>query len=260
MPAPSLNALREYAALANPGTLPPSVLFAHTEQTVTIIDVYPKSKFHLLVLPRVPALGSTEQLGSLKTLLQDKDHARTVLDVLASDAEEAKKGILEEMQTRYGFKWGVRMGFHAVPSMLHLHLHVMSDELVSDRIKHKKHYLSFHPTHGFWLPLEDVRGWLEATEEYYTRMAKLPEKQYEPLLRQELRCFRCDGEFKNFPALKAHLQQEWDKVEKRELAKVKKSAGSQANDKAKEGQGMKRKVEDDAVTVQVEPKPKRQAL
>lgn len=29
-------------------------------------------------------------------------------------------------------------GFHAVPSMKHVHLHVISTDLVSDRLKHKK--------------------------------------------------------------------------------------------------------------------------
>ena len=104
----------------------------------------------------------------------------------------------------------------------HLHLHVMSDDLVSDRMKHKKHYNSFHPKLGFWLPLEEVREWLESTDEYYQRMAKLPKEQYEPLLKNDLRCFHCDREMKNFPALKTHLQEEWDAVEKRSVKKGKK--------------------------------------
>jgi hypothetical protein len=37
-----------------------------------------------------------------------------------------------------GVQWGVRVGFHAIPSMDTVHLHVISDDLVSERLKHKK--------------------------------------------------------------------------------------------------------------------------
>ncbi|EJD46088.1 HIT-like protein, partial [Auricularia subglabra TFB-10046 SS5] len=198
-----------------PATLPPTVLFSHTEHTLTVFDAYPKSLFHLLVLPRTPALGNASDLESLQTLLRDKTRAKTVLDALAADAEAAKTKIVEEMRERYGWTWGVRMGFHAVPSMLHLHLHVMSDDLLGERLKNKKHYNSFHPKLGFWLPLEDVQGWLEASDDYYKQMAKLPKKQYEPLLKEKLMCFRCEQELKTIPALRAHLQEEFDREEKR---------------------------------------------
>jgi hypothetical protein len=36
-----------------------------------------------------------------------------------------------------------RMGFHAQPSMLLLHLHVLSEDLNSPALKHKKHWNSF---------------------------------------------------------------------------------------------------------------------
>ena len=117
---PSLAALRQHATLPNPATLPPSVLFSHTDQTLTVFDTFPKSIFHVLVLPRVPALGTVEQLDNLTALLKDKSRAQTVLDALTSAAEDAKSSILEEMQSRYGFQWGIRCGFHAVPSMLYV--------------------------------------------------------------------------------------------------------------------------------------------
>ncbi len=37
-----------------------------------------------------------------------------------------------------------------------LHLHVISSDLMSPSLKTKKHYQSFHPTHGFFIPLTDV--------------------------------------------------------------------------------------------------------
>ncbi|KZV99106.1 HIT-like protein [Exidia glandulosa HHB12029] len=230
MAPPPLAALRQYASVASPASLPPTVLFGHTDKTLTVYDKYNKSLFHLLVLPRSPALGSEAELESLQTLLKTKDRARDVLAALAESGETARKQIQEEMTERYGWSWGVRMGFHAVPSMLHVHLHVMSDDLLGEAMKNKKHYNSFHPTKGFWLPLEDVQAWLEADDEYYKRMSKLPKAQYEPLLKESLSCFRCDKELKTIPALKTHLQEEWDAKEKRELAKGKKRKAQGAPD------------------------------
>ena len=46
----------------------------------------------------------------------------------------------------------------------HLHLHVMSSDLVAPALKNKKHYNSFSPDLGFWLPLATVRSWVEADD------------------------------------------------------------------------------------------------
>ena len=39
--------------------------------------------------------------------------------------------------------------------------------------------------------------------------------KYEPILKEPLACFRCDAEMKNIPLLKKHLEEEWDKLERR---------------------------------------------
>ena len=49
----------------------------------------------------------------------------------------------------------------------HLHLHIVASDLFSDRLKHKKHYNSFHPKLGFFLHLDDVLSWFDATPSYY---------------------------------------------------------------------------------------------
>lgn len=37
----------------------------------------------------------------------------------------------------------------------------MSSDLVAPALKNKKHYNSFSPGLGFWLPLATVRSWVE---------------------------------------------------------------------------------------------------
>ena len=61
----------------------------------------------------------------------------------------------------------------ALPTLLdiysprHLHLHVLSADLYSPRMKLKKHYNSFHPKLGFFLHLSDVLSWFDADPSYY---------------------------------------------------------------------------------------------
>lgn len=115
---PSLTILRSYVQKSDPTTLPSSILFKHTEKTITIFDAYPKSIFHFLVLPRIRSPLNVFHLSNLRTLLKrDKVHAREVIRAIADDANDVKKMIEEEMVHRYGFKWDIWMGFHAVPSM-----------------------------------------------------------------------------------------------------------------------------------------------
>lgn len=41
----------------------------------------------------------------------------------------------------------------------------MTTDLCSPSLKNKKHYNSFSPALGFWLPLEKVKGWVEGTSD-----------------------------------------------------------------------------------------------
>ncbi|KAA1469527.1 HIT-like protein, partial [Dentipellis sp. KUC8613] len=213
----ALTVLRQYAQKRNPSTLPPSLYFSHTDATLTIFDTFPKALFHFLVLPRPahyqPRGLSVFDLASLRALLrktENRERGREVLLDLRAEGARLRGVIEEEMRKRYGFVWGVWMGFHAVPSMEHLHLHVISADLCSERLKHKKHYNSFHPARGFFLPLDDVLAWYDAAPSYFDTVSQLKKSEYEPRLKEDLVCFRCERALKNMPALKAHLQEEWD--------------------------------------------------
>jgi aprataxin len=47
------------------------------------------------------------------------------------------------------------------------------------------------------------------------QMAKLKASEYEPILKEDLSCFRCHSHQKNMPTLNAHLQEDWNKLEKK---------------------------------------------
>jgi len=211
----NLTILRTYALKA-PESLPSSILFNHSSKNITIFDAYPKSIFHFLILPRIQQ--SDPVLSNLRTLLNcgDKIRAKEVITSLWEDAQAAKKEILDEMVTRYGFKWDVWIGFHGAPSMEHLHLHVISADLLSDTMKNKKHYNSFHPKLGFFLHIQEVLEWFDAEPTFFSNTVKaFKPAKYEPILKEPLACFHCNVEMKNIPLLKKHLEEEWHKLERR---------------------------------------------
>ena len=123
------------------------------------------------------------------------------LDSTPSTAKEVPASDIE----RCGTVWPINMGFHPVPSMATIHLHAISEDLVSPRLKHAKHYLSFHPTHGFSLSLDTVAGLVEAG----TRILPKTAKEYENLLKPPLKSHRNGQIYPNIPALKSHLEKSW---------------------------------------------------
>ncbi|KAG1897889.1 uncharacterized protein F5891DRAFT_1112696 [Suillus fuscotomentosus] len=219
--APNLAIFRSYASKPNPITLPPSILLSHSETCLTVFDAFPKSIFHFLVIPRIQPPLSARHLTDLRSLLRcEKSTARKVLMNLNEEANNVKKMIEEEMMKMYKFKWEIWMGFHPISSMEHLHLHVLSADLYSPKMKSKKHYNSFHPSLGFFLHLKDVLSWFDAVPSYYQRMIKLDASQYQSLLKDgDLCCWQCDRALESMPKLKAHLQDEFGKLTTREKAK-----------------------------------------
>lgn len=223
----NLTILRSYARMTKPENLPPAILFNCSETCLTVFDAFPKAIFHFLVLPRVRPPLSVSELTDLRSLLKcERKTARAVLQDLNDEADSVKKMIQEEMLNRYGFQWQIWVGFHPAPSMEHLHLHVISSDLCSPKLKTKKHYNSFHPKLGFFQHLSDVQSWFDADQSYFEMMSQLRKIGYEPLLKEDLACWKCGRAMKNMPTLKEHLQEEWDGEGRKEKARIaRKSAG-----------------------------------
>ncbi len=189
MPQAWNQALVRIASAKDPNALPTDdrVLF-YDDRTITIYDKFAKAQYHFLVLPRIPfklangrdkgnpaqappalsAANGKLTLGSTSSNVVPASHLRNisalmtspyVVEVLAAVREASDRvldHIRDDMQRKHGVTWSIERAFHAVPSMEHLHLHVTSMDLVSDRLKHKKHYLSFVPTVDFAQRLDDV--------------------------------------------------------------------------------------------------------
>ena len=50
----------------------------------------------------------------------------------------------------------------------HLHLHVISADLLSETMVNKKHYNSFHPKLGFFLHIQEVLEWFDAEPTFFS--------------------------------------------------------------------------------------------
>ncbi|OWM81694.1 hypothetical protein CDL15_Pgr007732 [Punica granatum] len=157
--------------------------FEVSEDVVVIKDVYPKAQRHLLVLAR------TENLDRLSDVRQE--HLDLLRRMHAVGLKWAEK-LLQEDDASLVF----RLGYHSVPSMRQLHLHVISQDFNSPHLKNKKHWNSFNTAF--------FRDSVDVIEEVSSK-GKATIKGDEGLLSMELRCHRCRSAHPNIPRLKSHI-------------------------------------------------------
>ncbi|XP_075947372.1 aprataxin isoform X3 [Anarhichas minor] len=152
------------------------------DKVVVIKDKYPKARYHWLVLP-------WQTISSLKALSEEHcdlvKHMQQVADQMVQQCPDASS-------LRF------RTGYHAIPSMSHVHLHVISQDFDSPCLKNKKHWNSF--TTDYFMESRDVIQMLETNgrvnvKEGTSELLKLP-----------LRCHMCRKDIPTIPALKEHLK------------------------------------------------------
>ncbi|EFN80386.1 aprataxin [Harpegnathos saltator] len=158
----------------------PESKVAEDDKTVVIKDKYPKAQFHYLVLPK-------EDIHSIW-------HVKRKHYDLLMHMHDIAQGLTEK-HAEHEFI----IGYHAMPSMQRLHLHVISTDFVSPCLKTKHHWNSF--TTPFFLPSSDTCRQLRETGE----IRRIPVEESKDHLVTELKCHRCATRLKNMPLLKKHL-------------------------------------------------------
>lgn len=180
----------------------PSLIVIKSKLGVVIKDKFPKARHHYLVLPQedIPSIFKVRIRGfptfrkeiiSLSLQLQ-KRHLDLLceLELLAKNTIE----VLGEKEDRF------KVGYHAQPSMRHLHLHVVSRDFSSEFLKTKKHWNSFNTE--FFVEAPRVRQELEEDG----IVAQQSEATLKRWLGQDLLC--CGRTFANMPQLKEHIRGE----------------------------------------------------
>ncbi|XP_068613051.1 aprataxin-like [Brachionichthys hirsutus] len=149
---------------------------------VVIKDKYPKARYHWLVLP-------WQTISSLKALRDEHcglvKHMQRVADQMIQQCPDVNL-------LRF------RKGYHAIPSMSHVHLHVISQDFDSPCLKTKKHWNSF--TTGYFIESHDIIQMLETNGEVTVKEGIIE------LLKQRLSCHMCPTELATIPSLKEHLK------------------------------------------------------
>ena len=175
-----LTALFEYLRTPLPEHLKDSIIIA-TDSFIVIRDMYPKSIHHYLILPKQHRIDSIYDLN------------QSDLPFLVDIKALAHSHIISKYPNA-----SFKMGFHAIPSLKPLHLHVISQDLQGHALKTKHHYNSF--TTEFFVTIENLmsvlseRGKFPKNDAYYEQLAKRP-----------LECHLCGVNIGNMPKLKAHL-------------------------------------------------------
>eukprot|EP00928_Gymnodinium_smaydae_P037744 TRINITY_DN26162_c0_g2_i1.p1 TRINITY_DN26162_c0_g2~~TRINITY_DN26162_c0_g2_i1.p1 ORF type:complete len:321 (-),score=54.91 TRINITY_DN26162_c0_g2_i1:123-1028(-) len=162
------------------------------EEFATFFDGYPKASTHLLVLPRRVRIAG---LASLKP-----EHL-SMLRRLAAYVAWVMSSLSSQMA---GAEAGWTHGFHSVPSLRQLHVHVLTrDFQPSSIIKHKAiHFNSFRSP--FLVSLDDVIEALESGMDLSNRFRLTTAK--EEMYKRSLQCHRCGADFdRRFADLKRHL-------------------------------------------------------
>lgn len=212
------NGLLDY--ILAPAGYPSNIVILHNDHTVLVRDLFPKATVHLLLLPRDPLkrdLHPRDALNDAEFLAMMRTEASSAVKMAASELSrlispysascKARLAAMEsdeppdELPPGRDFSKEFRVGIHAHPSMNHLHIHIISRDMHSDRVKHQKHYNSFNT--DFFIPLDDFPL---AQDDVRREVA-----YQNANLKREFRCWRCGRTFGNkFKQLKEHLDDEFD--------------------------------------------------
>jgi aprataxin len=165
-------------------------LLTINDSCFAIKDKFPKAKFHALVLPRSPKFKHPFDLFK-EDFGDDSNERQYVWNQMVRVAFDIVKD--QEQKLPQGTKF--RVGFHLKPSMQPAHLHVISQDFVSEKLTTKQHWHTF-TNDGFFIDffkaMTMTRGWDDSRCEQIVKSS-------------DLRCHKCHASCPNMPQLKRHI-------------------------------------------------------
>ncbi|KAI8966153.1 HIT-like protein [Daldinia sp. FL1419] len=204
----------------DPTAFPASRVIYYNDDFVAINDMYPKSTVHTLLLPRSPR----SRMHPF-----DAFEDPSFLASVQAETQKLKRLVAKELQRRYGrfsaldrereavlngqkdwdgdelpkgrdWESELLVGIHAHPSMNDLHIHVLAPDMVSECMRHRKHYNSFNTPF-----LIDVADFPLAKNDPRRHPGKAG------YMNSDLKCWRCGKNFgSSFKQLKEHLAEEFE--------------------------------------------------
>ena len=204
------------AYTTDPASFPQSRVVYYNDKFVVINDLFPKASIHLLILPRDPhysAMRGQEAFDDPEFLAECREEEIKVRAIVAEELRRRYEKYSVSEQERLaamssddlpdwlppGRIWtrDVISGTHANPSMSHLHIHVLSKDLVGEFMRKRNHYQSF--TTDFLIGMDQYPL---PPEDHRRRYSHFPEDMF---------CWRCGENFGNkMEKLREHLKFEFE--------------------------------------------------
>ncbi|CAO3566969.1 unnamed protein product [Mortierella alpina] len=169
-------------------TVPEDVRYWHDDTCFIIKDRYPKAMVHYLVMPREKIIKPRFLAGP---------HGVQVVEEL----QHRGQWLIERLKAASP-ELDFTMGFHVLPSMLQLHLHVISTDFCSDNLRSKAHYNAF--TTRFLITPEEVLQVLNERGAFYLTPNEIYDYRECKIL--PLQCNQCHKAYTSMQVLKIHLQ------------------------------------------------------
>lgn len=174
----------------------PIVLFQN-EKYVCIYDMYPKAKYHMLLMRR----KNVQHSGQMNNI-------HTLNDLQPSHLDEMKefhtlgRNIATNLES-YDQSISMKLGYHAVPSFEPLHLHIISSDLNSKCITKKKHVISF-TSPLFFVDHISIESHLESAFADSCLLSVRKERAASVLDDTPMVCTRCKRQAVSVPDWKRH--------------------------------------------------------
>ena len=201
----------------------PHITFCETDKFIVIYDIFPKARVHLLILTKAAFLdnSSCEKVSDLNSshldlLLEMKELSKYLSSHIAvtsqmnrnivnnNTRESIELPVSSSSSSSGRKKIEIMVGFHIVPSLVPLHLHVISNDFQSDSLKTKVHYNSFST--DFFVPVDTVIRSIKMNPKIVQNLYdKYRNGRNGHADSRKINCFFCGELFKTMPVLKGHI-------------------------------------------------------
>lgn len=187
------------------------------DKVLIIKDAFPKALRHYLVIPKSQTITKTHPITALSDIKvhdQLKDYVELTKQLIVENL--ASCGLISSsIHEMNSFKQEfIKSGVHSIPSLNNVHIHVITRDFNSPRLKNKKHYNSFNTL--FFVDFDSFHGTEDNDNSdrdtiYSTDSEEVDPVQMSSIIKDTpLACSYCGQEFGNkMVQLKSHLAEEF---------------------------------------------------
>ena len=194
----------------------PIVLFK-SDKYVCIYDKYPKAKYHVLLMCRQRRNHDGSILNKVQTLNDLTPlHLADLREFHELGRNISSRLMQLDKSTNNPANTSMMLGYHAIPSLLPLHLHIISSDFDSPCITTRKHIVSFHSQLFFVTP-ESLECHIESafaesathkssSKESFLHVSIRNQRARDALSSTPMECMRCGRMARTVPDWKRHNQ------------------------------------------------------